>query len=574
MRLPYDRPHTTMRDFALCDACSAEYEDPGDRRFHAQPVACADCGPRIWFEGPDGVVKGSDAALTATQEALARGAIVAVKGLGGYHLACDATSTRRSTRLRRRKHRPDKPFAVMVPDLDAARGRGTHRPGEASHLTGPERPIVLLEKRPGAAISAAGGPGQSQGRRAPALHAAAPSPLSLGCRTCPPRLRGILVMTSGNLSDEPICYEDADARKRAWRPSPTPGCSTTARSTCPCDDSVIRVDAGDEAADPACPGLRAAPGPAALRGGSRRSPRVASSRTPSASPRADDALVSQHIGDMGSLETLDGVRASDPGSSRHVPDRPGAAWRPTRIRAITAATGPTTIRTARCASSSTITPTSPPSWSNTASRRASGSSGSPSTAPGTDRRDHLGRRGARRGLRLLRPVGAPAPGAAAGRGRRRPQAVPCRVGPPLGGRHRLGRRPPAGRGRPRQRARPCCTASSSVASQLRPHVEHGPPLRRRELAPRAAPRRHLRGPGRHGARVVRHGRPGRRTAVPLRRRAAGSSTPARCWPASSTICGRAIRSGPLPRGSTWRWPTSSPRWPSGSGPRPGSTGWR
>ncbi|MHB1928958.1 MAG: acylphosphatase, partial [Acidimicrobiales bacterium] len=103
VRLPYDRPNTTMAGFAMCADCAREYHDPADRRFHAQPVACPACGPRLWFESPGGVVHGSDAALAAAQAMLAAGGIVAVKGLGGYHLACEATSSEAVGRLRARK---------------------------------------------------------------------------------------------------------------------------------------------------------------------------------------------------------------------------------------------------------------------------------------------------------------------------------------------------------------------------------------------------------------------------------------------------------------------------------------
>ncbi len=123
LSLPYDRPNTTMRGFALCAACASEYHDPADRRFHAQPIACADCGPRLWLEHPAGSdpFVGSDTAIAGAQAALARGEIVAIKGLGGYHLACDAHSDAAVQRLRERKYRLEKPFAVMVRDLHTAR---------------------------------------------------------------------------------------------------------------------------------------------------------------------------------------------------------------------------------------------------------------------------------------------------------------------------------------------------------------------------------------------------------------------------------------------------------------------
>ncbi len=150
VRLPYDRPNTTMAGFPLCPACAGEYDDPADRRFHAQPIACPACGPRLWFESPAGTLEGTDAAIGAAQAALAAGGIVAVKGLGGYHLACDATSQAALGELRRRKHRADKPFAVMVADLASAEPARRRRPaGGGAPARARSGPIVLLGEASG-----------------------------------------------------------------------------------------------------------------------------------------------------------------------------------------------------------------------------------------------------------------------------------------------------------------------------------------------------------------------------------------------------------------------------------------
>jgi hydrogenase maturation protein HypF len=301
LRLPYDRPNTTMRDFALCDACRVEYQDPANRRFHAQPLACADCGPRLWFEGPAGTVNGSDAAIAAAQRALACGDIVAIKGLGGYHLACNATSTAAVDTLRQRKERRDKPLAVMVGDLAMAR-RLAHIDGsEAACLSGHQRPIVLLVRRAGSPLAARIAP------QSPHVGILLPyTPLHhLLFRRVPgwgETVPTALVMTSGNLSDEPICYDDADARARldriadAWLVHDRP-------IHVPCDDSVVRLDGGIELPIRRSRGYAPLPvpmpfdiRPTLAMGGEIKNTFCLAS--------GGHAWVSQHVGDMGSLETL------------------------------------------------------------------------------------------------------------------------------------------------------------------------------------------------------------------------------------------------------------------------------
>ena len=309
LSLPYDRPNTTMRGFALCPACAAEYHDPADRRFHAQPIACADCGPRLWLEdsaGSDPVV-GSDAAIAAAQEALARGEIVAIKGLGGYHLACDASSDAAVQRLRARKHRLEKPFAVMVRDLDVARRLARVDQSEADLLTSAQRPIVLLRRRSGPAESAISGfvaPGNPRLGvllpYTPLHHLLFASVPESGDRAAVP---DVLVMTSGNLTDEPICYEDDDARRRlgaiadAWLLHDRP-------IHVPCDDSVLEIDPGSGNELP----LRRSRGyaPLPLRLPFSAGPTLAVGgelKNTFCLAAGKDAFMSQHIGDMGSVET-------------------------------------------------------------------------------------------------------------------------------------------------------------------------------------------------------------------------------------------------------------------------------
>mgnify|MGYP001821414334 FL=1 len=165
--LPYDRPNTSMSGFPLCPECEAEYSDPGDRRFHAEPVACARCGPHLEFEGPNvESIAGDDAALAAAVDVLRSGGIVAVKGIGGYHLVCDATNDSAVRRLRERKQRPHKPLAVMFPvagadGLDIARRHVSLEEGEAALVAGPERPIVLARRGPNCRLASSVAPGLS-----------------------------------------------------------------------------------------------------------------------------------------------------------------------------------------------------------------------------------------------------------------------------------------------------------------------------------------------------------------------------------------------------------------------------
>jgi hydrogenase maturation protein HypF len=198
--VPYDRLLTTMASFTMCAACRAEYEDPADRRFHAQPNACPECGPSLRLIGAAGDP------LRATATALAAGAIVAIKGIGGYHLACLAASERTVAGLRARKHREDKPFALMAPSLAVAKSLVSLGARALERLTGPARPIVLASRRAGAPVAESVAPG------APELGVMLPySPLHhlllADVGTTP-------VMTSANVSDEPIAYRDEEALAR------------------------------------------------------------------------------------------------------------------------------------------------------------------------------------------------------------------------------------------------------------------------------------------------------------------------------------------------------------------------
>jgi hydrogenase maturation protein HypF len=208
--LPYDRSQTSMRAFPLCPACEREYRDPANRRFHAEPVACPACGPRLSWRptGAPAAVETGEAAFMTAVRALLDGQVVAIKGLGGYHLACDATSDDAVRRLRDRKRRWAKPFALMVADLAAAEALCRIGAAERELLTGPARPIVLLEALhdglPALARSVASG-----NRRLGVFLPYTPLHHLLLAEMGRP-----IVLTSGNLTDEPLATDDEDALGR------------------------------------------------------------------------------------------------------------------------------------------------------------------------------------------------------------------------------------------------------------------------------------------------------------------------------------------------------------------------
>ncbi len=237
--IPYDRPFTTMQTFPMCESCRIEYDNPLDRRFHAQPIACPDCGPSIWLENSEGnaYARGENT-LTIFYDLIHQGKIVAVKGLGGFHLACDAMNSKAVQELRNRKLRVDKPFAIMMPDIDTVQKYFACSQLEIDELLSIERPVVLLERPSNSRIA----PETSPNLSASGIMLAY-TPLHMLLFTGAgetQRKFDALVMTSGNLSEEPIAYDDSDARIRL-RELADAFLFHNRPIHMRCDDSVVRV---------------------------------------------------------------------------------------------------------------------------------------------------------------------------------------------------------------------------------------------------------------------------------------------------------------------------------------------
>ncbi|SNT04523.1 carbamoyltransferase HypF [Rhodococcoides kyotonense] len=292
--LPYDRSTTTMRPFRMCAACAAEYGDPSNRRFHAQTIACWNCGPTLCATND---ATGEDA-IAAAHRILTEGKILAVKGIGGYHLACDATDDAAVAELRARKQRGDKPFAVMARDVNEARRYARVGKREAAVLTGTQRPIVVLEALPSTLASSVAPGSRDVGILLPY------SPVHHLLLE-----HGPLVMTSGNLAGEPIAHTAHDAHTRLA--DIADGWLDHDRDiVVPCDDSVVRVV--DEVERPIRRSRGYAPMPLALPfpvepvlavgGDLKNTCAVADGRY---------AWLGQHVGDMDDLATLDAFTASE-----------------------------------------------------------------------------------------------------------------------------------------------------------------------------------------------------------------------------------------------------------------------
>jgi len=294
---PYDRPFTTMASFVMCEQCQGEYDDPADRRFHAQPNACPDCGPRIWLER-DGVLPTDDVVAT-TRDLIAAGEIVAIKGIGGFHLACDARNGTAVAVLRARKHRTDKPFAVMAADMATVETIANVASAERDLLKSPPRPIVLVAESAGSDLVDGIAPGNSRiGVMLPytPLHHLLLQP------------GDIWVMTSANFASEPIVKGNQEARDKLLDLADTLLLHDRSIHV-HCDDSVVRIAAGEELPVRRSRGFApfpvrlARPVPPTLAvGGELKATFCLADGT--------NAFMSQHIGDMENIETLDAFTAA------------------------------------------------------------------------------------------------------------------------------------------------------------------------------------------------------------------------------------------------------------------------
>jgi len=298
--MPYDRPATSMAPFPMCPDCDAEYHDITDRRYHAQPVACPNCGPTLWLEADGARTEGHEA-IVAAQELLAGGKIVAIKGLGGFHLACDATNQEAVARLRQRKYREEKPLAVMVPDFETAE-QIAHISAEAGKiLQSPQTPIVLARKRLPEQLAHAVAPDSSDYGimlpYTPVHHLI--MRMKRGVIVGPrlgERAFTALVMTSGNISDEPLCIGNDEARDRLG--DIADGFLFHDRDILVgCDDSVVR----DSYVGPIV--LRRARGhvPFPVRLGEQLTPVLAlggNMKNTVCLTTGNNAFISQHLGDL------------------------------------------------------------------------------------------------------------------------------------------------------------------------------------------------------------------------------------------------------------------------------------